>query len=95
MRRINTTEDQVNIPVALKLRLYFQMKEKDSQTKSCASRSAQAQTQLFLHAVIACSGLIVTKKLLMSPKRALSSLVSSRPPPGPADSAAKHGVFPP
>ena len=94
MRRINTTQDQVSISVMLKLRLYFQMKEKDSQTKSCTCRTAQAQTHSSCHAAIACSGLILTKKLLMSPKRALSSLVSP-PPPGPADSAAKHGVFPP
>ena len=48
MRRINTTQDQVSNSVALKLRLYFQMKEKVSQTKRCACRSAQGQTQQFL-----------------------------------------------
>ena len=59
------------------------MKEKDSQTKSCTCRTAQAQTHSSCHAAIACSGLILTKKLLMSPKRALSSLVSPQTPPPP------------
>ena len=65
----------------LKLRLYFQMKEKYSQTKSCTCKTAQAQTHSSCHAAIACSGLILTKKLLMSLKRASPSLVS--PPPAP------------
>ena len=79
MRR--TTQDQVSISVALRLRLYFQMKEKYSQTKSCTYKTTQAQTQQFLPCCHCMKWLNCNKKLIMSPKRALSSLVS--PPPHP------------
>ena len=71
----------------LKLRLYFQMKEKTVKLKAAPVEQPKLKLSSSCHAAIACSGLIVTKKLSMSPKRALSFLLSppnpSSPPPPP------------
>ena len=104
MRRIKTTQDQVSISVALKLRLYFQMREKEDQTKSCTRRTAQAETQQFLPCCHCMHWFNCNQKTVNEPQESVILSCESPPPPpfpppptppGPADSAPKHSVFPP